>query len=76
MSHQGSAYVLSGVLHHDDISPPPSKSRRQVGVTCGFLSRLNAAQVCALGNWLDTAEFKATRCLGDASGPSFSSPPL
>ena len=54
-------HVLAGVLRQEDIALLSSKSWRQVGVTWSFLSRLDATQVCALGNWLDTSEFKGNK---------------
>ena len=53
--------VLAGVLHPEDIALLSGKSWRQVGVTWGFLAKLDATQVCALGNWLDTSEFKGNK---------------
>ena len=54
-------HVLAGVLHPEDIALLSGKSWRQVGVTWGFLAKLDATQVCALGNWLDTSEFKGNK---------------
>ena len=45
----------------EDIALLSGKSWRQVGVTWGFLAKLDATQVCALGNWLDTSEFKGNK---------------
>ena len=47
--------AMANLMYTGEVQKVSSKSWRELPVTLGFLAGLNATDVCALGNWLNSA---------------------